>query len=127
MGKVKYATGIDYVQGALAKPKVKDGHKCGTYLLGTHRTAPTENSDCTRIYVKESDAYNRSTPLGMNEVAARNRFKTVAGMVKARQQDPSKITQDQLDFVAQKNTADGCKTMKKYLWKVEGEIYDQSH
>ena len=127
MGKVKYATGIDYVQGALAKPKVKQGHKCGTYLLGTHRTAPTENSDCTRIYVKESDAYNRSTPLGMNEVAARNRFKTVAGMVKARQEDPSKITQDQLDFVAQKDLADGKKTMKAYLWKVCGAEYDQNH
>ena len=77
MGKVKYATGIDYVQGALAKPKVKDGHKCGTYLLGTHRTAPTENSDCTRIYVKEADAYKRNTPLSMDEVAARNRFAAV--------------------------------------------------
>ena len=28
MGKVKYATGIDYVQGSLAKPKVKEGHTC---------------------------------------------------------------------------------------------------
>ena len=31
MGKVTYAPGIEYVQGALAKPKKKDGHKCGDY------------------------------------------------------------------------------------------------
>ena len=88
MGKVKYATGIDYVQGMLAKPKVKDGHKCGTYLLGTHRTAPTENTDCTRLYVKEADAYKRNTPLSMDEVSARNRFKTVAGMAKPVRRTP---------------------------------------
>ena len=46
MGKVKYATGIDYVQGSLAKPKVKEGHTCGTYLIGTHRTAATTNPNC---------------------------------------------------------------------------------
>ena len=32
MGKVKYATGIEYVQGSLAKPTVKAGHVHGTYL-----------------------------------------------------------------------------------------------
>ena len=69
----------------------------------------------------------RSTPLTMDEVAARNRFKAVEAAVRARQQDPSKITQDQLDFVAQKNLADGKKTMKAYLWKVCGAEYDQNH
>ncbi len=43
MGKVTYATGIDHVSGSLAKPKVKDGHSCGSYLIGTHRVAPTTN------------------------------------------------------------------------------------
>ena len=47
MGKVKYATGIDYVSGSLSKPKKKDGHSCGTYLTGTHRTAATENNKIT--------------------------------------------------------------------------------
>ena len=69
----------------------------------------------------------RSTPLTMEEVSARNRFKTVAGMVKARQEDPSKITQDQLDFVAQKDLADGKKTMKAYLWSICGAEYDAQH
>ena len=50
MANVTYAPGIDYVQGSLAKPKKKEGHKCGDYLIGTHRTAATTNPDCTRLY-----------------------------------------------------------------------------
>ena len=125
MAKVTWSAGIDNVSGALSKPGANPQHKCEKMLLATHRTAPTQSSDCNRLYLRKK--MSRSTPLTMDEVAARNRFKSVAGLVKARQQDPSKITQDQLDFIAQKNTADGCKTMKKYLWKVEGEIYDQQH
>ena len=48
MGKVKYATGIDYVQGSLAKPKVKEGHTCGTYLIGTHRIRIARVFMCAR-------------------------------------------------------------------------------
>ena len=100
-------------------------HTCERMLLATHRTAPTCSTDCNRLYMQKK--MKRSTPLTMDEVAARNRFKTVEAAVRARQQDPSKITQDQLDFIAQKNLAEGKKTMKAYLWKLEGEIYDQSH
>ena len=52
MGKVTYAPGIQYVNGSLAKPKKVDGHKCGDYLIGTHRTAETTNPDCTRLYIR---------------------------------------------------------------------------
>ena len=55
MGKVSYAPGIEFVQGSLAKPKKVDGHNHGDYLIGTHRTAPTENPDCTRLYVRKAD------------------------------------------------------------------------
>ena len=125
MAKVTWSAGIDNVSGALSKPGANPQHKCEKMLLATHRTAPTQSPDCNRIYLRKKSA--RSTPLTLDEVAARNRFKSVAGMVKARQQDPSKITQDQLDFIAQKNTADGLKTMKAYLWSVCGEEYDQNH
>ena len=54
MGKVKYATGIDYVSGSLAKPKQKNGYSCGTYLLGTHRTAASQNPNCTSLFVREA-------------------------------------------------------------------------
>ena len=91
MGQVKYATGIDYVKGSLAKPKVKDGHSCGTYLIGTHRNAPTENPKCARLYVREADTYKRTTPLSDNELAARARFTAVQAAVKTRANDLSKI------------------------------------
>ena len=127
MGKVKYATGIDYVSGSLSKPKKKDGHSCGTYLTGTHRTAATENPDCTRLYIREAGVYDRSTPLSSKELDARARFSAVAAAVKARKSDLNSITQDQINFAAQKDTAGGKKTMKAYLWKVCGDIYDAAH
>ena len=127
MGKVKYATGIDYVSGSMAKPKKKNGHSCGTYLLGTHRVAATESPDCTRLYIREADVYERTTPLTSKELDARARFTAVAAAVKARKEDLSQITQDQMDFAAQKDQPGGKTTMRAYLWKVCGEKYDSEH
>ena len=127
MGKVKYATGIDYVSGSLAKPKKKDGHSCGTYLLGTHRVAATQNPNCTSLYIREANVYERTTPLTSKELDARARFTAVAAAVKARKQDLSQITQDQINFASQKDQPDGKKTMKAYLWKICGEKYDSEH
>ena len=127
MGKVKYATGIDYVSGSLAKPKKKDGHSCGTYLLGTHRVAATQNPNCTSLYIREANVYERTTPLTSKELDARARFTAVAAAVKARKGDLSQITQDQINFAAQKDQPDGKKTMKAYLWKICGEKYDAEH
>ena len=127
MGKVTYAPGIEYVQGALAKPKKKDGHKCGDYLIGTHRTAATTNPNCTRIYLRKADSYERSTPVTTNEVKQRNRFSAVAAAVAARAKDLSKISADQAAFAAQKDQPDGVKTMKAFLWKLEKEAYDTEH
>ena len=127
MGKVKYATGIDYVSGSLAKPKVKDGHSCGTYLIGTHREASTENPNCTRIYVRDAEAYKRTTPITENEQLARARFTAVAAAVKARRKNLQTITADQQAFAEQKDTANGRKTFKAYLWQVCGDEYDAQH
>jgi hypothetical protein len=127
MGKVTYAPGIEYVQGALAKPKKKDGHKCGDYLIGTHRTAATTNPNCTRIYLRKADSYERSTPATTNEVRQRNRFSAVAAAVAARAKDLMKISADQAAFAAQKDQPGGVKTMKAYLWKLEKEAYDAEH
>ena len=127
MGKVKYATGIDYVKGSLAKPKKKDGHSCGTYLIGTHREAATENPNCTRLYIREAESYERSTPVTDNEQQARSRFQSVAAAVRARAKNLSTLTSDQEAFEAQKNLANGKKTFKAYLWMVCGEAYDQQH
>ena len=127
MGKVTYSPGIEYVNGALAKAKKKDGHRCGDYLIGTHRTAATQNPDCTRLYIRKGTSYERTTPLTSNELDARARFAAVAAAVKARKSDLNKITTDQQNFAAQKETAGGKKTMKAYLWKVCGDEYDTAH
>ena len=127
MGKVKYATGIDWVSGSMAKPKKKDGHSCGTYLLGTHRVAATQNPNCTSLYIREANVYERTTPLTSKELDARARFSAVAAAVKARKEDLMNITKDQIDFAAQKDQPDGKKTMRAYLWKVCGEKYDSEH
>ena len=127
MGKVTYSPGIEYVQGALAKAKKKDGHRCGDYLIGTHRTAATQNPDCTRLYIRKGTSYERTSPLTSKELDARARFTAVAAAVKARKSDLNSITQDQINFAAQKDTAGGKKTMRAYLWKVCGDIYDAAH
>ena len=121
MAIAMYAPGIQYLKGALAKPKKKDGHNHGDYLIGTHRTAETTNPNCTRIYLRKENAYTRTTPVGADEMAARNRFKAIAQAVAARRADLSKVTADQQAFAAQKDQPNGKKTMKAYLWKVCAE------
>ena len=127
MGKVKYATGIDYVQGSLAKPKVKEGHTCGTYLIGTHRTAATLNPNCTSLYVREADTYKRTSQPSSKELAARARFTAVSAAIKTRKADLMKVTEDEAAFMAQKNQPGGKKTLKAYYWMVCGAEYDQEH
>ena len=127
MGKVVWAPGIQSVSGALAKPKKRNGHSCGTYLIGTHRTAPTENDDCNRLYVKSAETYKRSTALSEDEINNRNRFTAVSRAIKTRKRDLQYIAQDQVDFMAQLNTPGGKKTMFAYLWKVCGDAYDAQH
>ena len=127
MGKVTYTPGIEYVQGALAKAKKKDGHICGDYLIGTHRTAATQNPNCTSLFIREADVYERTTPLTSQELDARARFTAVAAAVKARKEDLSQITTDQINFASQKDQAGGKKTMKAYLWLICGQKYDAEH
>ena len=127
MGKVVYSTGIQYVKGSLAKPKKQDGHNHGDYLIGTHRTAPTTNPNCTRIYIRKGETYVRTAPLMAKEVAARLRFTAVAAAVKARKADMSKVAGDQAAFIAQRDLPGGKTTMKAYLWKICGDDYDDAN
>ena len=127
MGKVTYSPGIQFVQGSLAKPKKVDGHNHGEYLIGTHRTAATTNPNCTRIYIRKGNVYERSTPVTSNERWARQRFQTVAAAVVARMSDLMQINTDQAAFMAQKDAANGKPTMKSYLWSLEIATYDQAH
>ena len=121
------AAGIETISGAMKRPKKQDGHNHGNYLVAVHRKAATENPNCQRVYSFDADRYKRSTQPSAKELAIHERFTAVSAMVTARKKDLMKISQDQLDFIAQKDTAGGKKTMKAYLWKVCGEEYDQTH
>ena len=128
MAKAKVgAGGIEYIQGAMKRPKKVNGHNHGNYVVMTHRTAPTENPNCQRIYTFDSDRYERTTQPSTDELNARSRFAAVQAMVKARKRDLEHIAEDQENFLAQKDTALGKKTMKAYLWKICGDIYDQQN
>ena len=125
MAKVTYSAGIDSVSGALSKPSKSGQHSCSKMLLATHRVAATTSNQCNRLYLRTK--VERSTPLSSKELDVRARFTAVAAAVKARKSDLNSITQDQINFEAQKNTAEGKKTMRAYLWKVCGDIYDAAH
>ena len=125
MAKVTYSAGIDHVSGALAKPGKSGQHSCAKMLLATHRVAATESKDCNRLYLRSKT--ERSTQPGSDELKARERFAAVAKAVRLRRGNLSLITQDQENFLAQKDTAGGKRTMRAYLWKVCGEEYDAQH
>ena len=125
MAKVEWSAGIDSVSGALAKPTKTGHHSCEKMLLGTHRVAETTNNVCNRVYIRKK--VKRSTPVLADELARRQRFATVSAAVAARAKDVSKITQDQINFNAQKNEPNGLKTMKAYLWSLELAAWDQAH
>lgn len=125
MAHVEWSAGIDSVSGALSKPGKNGQHSCNKMLLGTHRVAETENPNCNRLYMRKKT--KRSTPVTENEVMARARFTSVAAAVKTRSRDLTKVSADQQAFLAQKNLAEGKKTMKAYYWMVCGEEYDAAH
>ena len=126
MGKVSYSPGIEFVQGSLAKPKKQNGHNHGDYLIGTHRTAPTTDPNCTRIYIRKGNTYVRTSEPSTKELKARNRFAAVQAAVVARKNNLTTFASDQAAFVAQMNTAGGKKTFLSYLWKVCGDAYDEA-
>ena len=123
MAKVEWSAGIDSVSGALSKPSKSGHHSCAKMLLGTHRVAATENKNCNRVYIRKK--VQRSTLPSQNELNARERFATVAAMIKERKLDLTKIATDQQAFLAQRDQPNGKKTMKAYYWKICGDLYDE--
>ena len=128
MAKAKVgAAGIEYIQGAMKRPKKVNGHNHGNYLVMTHRTAPTQNPNCQGIYTFDSDRYERTGTPSAKELAVRARFSAVAQMVKDRAEDLQHIASDNAAFLAQQDLPQGKKTMRAYLWAVCGAQYDQQH
>ena len=125
MAKVGWSAGIDYVSGALAKPSKSGHHSCSKMLLGTHRVAATTSKDCNRVYIRHK--VERSTEPSAKELRIRSRFTEVGQAVHQRSKDLMQINADQAAFLAQRDTAGGCQTMRAYLWKVCGDVYDEQH
>ena len=126
MAHVEYADAIKVVSGALTRINKKSQHAADQKMvLATHRKAATTNPNCQHLYIRGLSSVSRTSPLSTKELQARNRFRAVAAMVKERAADLMAITQDQVDFLAQRDAANGKKTMKAYLWKVCGQEYDQ--
>ena len=125
MAKVEWSAGIDHVSGALSKPSKSGQHSCQKMLLGTHRTAATQSSDCNRLYLRKK--VTRSTAPGADEMTRRIRFAAVGRAVALRAKNLSTISSDQAAFLAQKDSAEGKKTFKAYLWQVCGDTYDAEH
>ena len=121
------AAGIEFIQGALKRPKKQNGHNHGNYLVMTHRSAATNNPNCQRIYSFAPDRYKRTSAPSQHELEIRERFSVVGAAVAARSKDLTKITADQAAFKAQKDLPNGKKTMKSYLWSLELASYDASH
>ncbi len=119
MGKVTYSPGIQFVQGAMSKPKKVDGHSHGDYLIGTHRTAPTENPNCTRLYIRKADTYDRKTAPSANELQLRSRFSQAVTATQARMKNLSTLEADRAAFNEQKDLAGGKKTFYAYLFNLE--------
>ena len=128
MAKVEYADAIKTVSGALTKINKKSQHAADQKMvLATHRVAPTQNPNCSRLYLRGLNSISRSTPVTSEETRIRNRFASIAAAVSARSKDLMKISADQAAFAAQKDAPNGKKTMKAYLWKLEKEAYDAEH
>ena len=128
MAKVEYADAIKTVSGALTKINKKSQHAADRKMvLATHRVAPTQNPNCSRLYLRGLNSISRSTPVTTEETRVRNRFASIAAAVSARSKDLMKISADQAAFAAQKDAPNGKKTMKAFLWKLEKEAYDAEH
>ena len=128
MAKVEWADAIKTVSGALTRINKKSQHAGDQkMILATHRVAETTSPDCSRIYMRGLSSVTRSTPLSTNEMQNQSRFSAVAAAVKARAKSLEYAASDRAAFLEQKNEANGRKTMKAYLWKVCGDIYDAQH
>ena len=127
MAKVEYADLIKTVSGAMTKINKKSQHAGDQKMvLGTHRVAPTTSTSCSRIYVRGLSSVTRSTLPSADELAQRTRFASVAAAVASRAKDMTKIIPDKQAFLAQRDNADGKKTLRSYLWSLEQAAYDQA-
>ena len=125
MAKFTAAPLFEVVSGALNRINKKSPHAADQKMvLTTHRKAPTTSPDCSRVYLRGLSAVSRTTPVTENEQAVRTKFAAVSAAVNTRIKDSTKIPADTEAFKAQKDLANGKKTMRSYLWSLESSAYD---
>ena len=125
MAKATYAPMFETVSGALNKIDKKSPHAADQKMvLATHRKAPTTSPDCSRVYLRDLKSVTRTTPVTAKETGIRTKFAVVSAAVNTRLNDPTKQAADEAAFKAQKDTANGKKTMRSYLWSLESAAYD---
>ena len=128
MAKATYAPMFETVSGALNKIDKKSPHAADQKMvLATHRKAPTTSPDCSRVYLRDLKSVTRTTPVTAKETGIRTKFAAVSAAVNTRLNDPNKQAADEAAFKAQKDTANGKKTMRSYLWSLEATAYDQAN
>lgn len=126
MAHVEYADMIKTVSGALTKINKKSQHAGDQkMILGTHRVAPTKSKNCSRIYLRGLGAVTRTGEPTTKELNVRTRFATVRAAVNTRAKNLATLAQDQAAFRAQKDSSGGCITFNEWLWKQEGDAYDE--
>ena len=94
-------------------------------LLATHRVAPTQSRQCNRLYLRPKP--KGITRLTADIIMARQRFAAIARATNARLQNLQTLTGDQQAFLAQKDSANGKKTLRAYIWQLETISYDNAH
>ena len=127
MAKATYAPMFETVSGALNKIDKKSPHAGDQKMvLATHRKAPTTSPDCSRVYLRGLSSVTRTTPVTAKETGIRNKFAAVSAAVNTRLHDQSKQADDLAAFNLQKDSANGKKTMRSYIWSLESAAYDQA-
>ena len=125
MAKATYAPMFETVSGALNKIDKKSPHAADQKMvLATHRKAPTTSPDCSRVYIRDLNSITRTTPVTAKETGIRTKFAAVSAAVNTRLHDQSKQADDLAAFNLQKDSANGKKTMRSYLWSLESAAYD---
>ena len=127
MAKATYAPMFETVSGALNKIDKKSPHAADQKMvLATHRKAPTTSPDCSRVYLRDLNSVTRTTPVTAKETGIRTKFAAVSAAVNTRMHDNSKQADDLAAFNLQKDSANGKKTMRSYIWSLESAAYDQA-
>jgi len=125
MAKATYAPMFETVSGALNKIDKKSPHAADQKMvLATHRKAPTTSPDCSRVYIRDLKSVTRTTPVTAKEVTIRTKFAAVSAAVNTRLHDTNQQAADLAAFILQRNSANGKKTMRSYIWSLESQAYD---